>query len=105
MADKQLEILKKKKEALDKLKEYDWPGNVRELENLIRRLIALYSEEVIGYEAVVAELEDYGRAAGGGAENADGLGGAVERHLREYFRAHGESLPAAGVYERILHEI
>ncbi len=92
-------------EALDKLKEYDWPGNVRELENLIRRLIALYSEEVIGYEAVVAELEDYGRAAGGGAENADGLGGAVERHLREYFRAHGESLPAAGVYERILHEI
>src|SRR5579862_6239566 len=32
--------------ALDRLKRYAWPGNVRELENLVRRLAALYSQEV-----------------------------------------------------------
>ena len=93
-------------EAIEKLKEYDWPGNIRELENLIRRLIALYSEEVIGYETVQIELNSHGRKAGGEAdETSDNLSGAVERHIREYFRAHGDSLPAAGVYERVLHEV
>ena len=35
-------------EAMERLRTYRWPGNVRELENLIRRLAALYSQEVIG---------------------------------------------------------
>ncbi|GAF71157.1 unnamed protein product, partial [marine sediment metagenome] len=42
--------------ALDRLKQHNWPGNVRELENLIRRIVALYSEEVIGLVVVEAEL-------------------------------------------------
>ncbi|MGZ3378466.1 MAG: sigma 54-interacting transcriptional regulator, partial [Phenylobacterium sp.] len=33
--------------ALDRLKQHPWPGNVRELENLIRRICALYGEDLI----------------------------------------------------------
>src|SRR4029079_2566008 len=43
--------------ALERLRTYAWPGNVRELENLMRRIAALYSEEVIGADAIAAELD------------------------------------------------
>ena len=36
--------------AMERLRAYRWPGNVRELENLVRRLAALYSQEVIGVD-------------------------------------------------------
>ena len=95
--------------ALERLSAYSWPGNVREIENLIRRLAALYSQEVIGREVIEAEL-------GGGlpadpaetsaeAQGAEGLAGAVERHIRDYFAAHKGGLPAAGLYDRVLREI
>jgi two-component system nitrogen regulation response regulator GlnG len=35
----------------------------------------------------------------------DGLAASVDRHLRAYFAAHDSSLPAAGLYERVLHEV
>ncbi|NWF91991.1 MAG: sigma-54-dependent Fis family transcriptional regulator [Syntrophaceae bacterium] len=35
------------KEALERIMSYDWPGNVRELENLIERVVALTSNELI----------------------------------------------------------
>src|ERR1700681_3326132 len=44
--------------AMDRLKSYRWPGNVRELENLVRRVAALYSQEVIGIDAIEAELAE-----------------------------------------------
>ncbi len=45
-------------QAMERLKACRWPGNVRELENLVRRLAALYSEEVIGLDVIEAELAD-----------------------------------------------
>src|ERR671922_486769 len=45
-------------QAVERLRAYRWPGNVRELENLMRRLAALYSHEVIGIEVIEAELAD-----------------------------------------------
>src|SRR5205807_3915764 len=42
--------------AMERLRTYRWPGNVRELENLVRRLAALYSQEVIGVGIIEAEL-------------------------------------------------
>ncbi len=92
--------------ALERLKEYRWPGNVRELENLVRRLSALYSQEVIGVDAIEAELAEAGRPAEAeGAAKDDGLGAAVQRHLSEYFAAHKDGLPSAGLYDRVLREI
>jgi len=89
--------------AMERLKAYRWPGNVRELENLVRRLAALYSEEVIGVEVVEAELADVSPAAP--EPEADGLGHSVERHLRTYFSAHGDTLPAPGLFDRVLREV
>jgi two-component system, NtrC family, nitrogen regulation response regulator GlnG len=92
--------------GMDRLKTYRWPGNVRELENLVRRLAALHSEEVIGLDAIEAELADTSPAAEvAETPKNEGLSAAVERHLRDYFTAHGGGLPAAGLYDRVLREI
>ncbi|HVI52224.1 MAG TPA: nitrogen regulation protein NR(I) [Candidatus Sulfotelmatobacter sp.] len=92
--------------AMERLRRHRWPGNVRELENLVRRLAALYSQEVIGIEVVEAELSS-GLASSdpGVAPENEGLSASVERHLRDYFNAHADGLPAAGVYDRVLREV
>ncbi|MDO8535039.1 MAG: sigma 54-interacting transcriptional regulator, partial [Xanthobacteraceae bacterium] len=89
--------------ALDRMKHYRWPGNVRELENLVRRLAALYPEEVIGAAIIEAELAHPTVAAEEPAEDA--LGTSVERHLARYFGGFGDGLPPPGLYHRILREI
>jgi two-component system nitrogen regulation response regulator GlnG len=92
--------------AMDRLRRHRWPGNVRELENLVRRLAALYSQEVIGIEVVEAELSSGLSASdSASAPENEGLSASVERHLRDYFNAHADGLPAAGVYDRVLREV
>ena len=92
-------------EAIDCLRRYPWPGNVRELENLIRRLAALYSQETIGLEDLRREIEDAPLGDPTLSAASESLAAAVERHLTNYFSAHKDGLPAAGLYERVLHEI
>ncbi|MGH6660957.1 MAG: helix-turn-helix domain-containing protein, partial [Rhodospirillales bacterium] len=89
--------------AMECLKSYSWPGNVRELENLVRRLAALYSQEVISIEDIQAELADASPAAI--ESEGKGLSQSVERRLAAIFSARGEALPAAGLYERVLKEV
>jgi len=92
--------------AMDRLKSHRWAGNVRELENLVRRLAALYAQELIGLDAVEAELAEAAPApAMNEAPANEGLGGAAERHLRDYFAAHKGGLPPAGLYDRVLREV
>ncbi len=90
--------------AVDRLKRHLWPGNVRELENLIRRLAALYPQETIGPDVIEAELAE---ALGPqlAPNRGESLSEAVERHLRGYFAAHRDAVPAAGLYGRVLREI
>jgi two-component system nitrogen regulation response regulator GlnG len=38
-------------------------------------------------------------------DNANGLAATVERHLRDYFAAHEDDLPSAGLYDRVIQEI
>ncbi|MEQ9607126.1 MAG: nitrogen regulation protein NR(I), partial [Kiloniellaceae bacterium] len=83
-------------EAMDALKAYHWPGNVRELENLVRRLAVLYSQETIDREVIESELSEGKAAEKAVAAPAESLGAAVEHHLRSYFAAHEDGLPASG---------
>jgi two-component system, NtrC family, nitrogen regulation response regulator GlnG len=93
--------------ALERLKQHNWPGNVRELENVIRRLAALYSQETITLEVIQQELAELNAQSASGSSDgeSDNLSAAVERHLRSYFDAHGDSLPPAGLYDRVLKEL
>ncbi|MBM3524845.1 MAG: nitrogen regulation protein NR(I), partial [Alphaproteobacteria bacterium] len=96
--------------AIERLKTHRWPGNVRELENLVRRLTALYAQGAIGVDVIEAELAEAAAvpsAEPGAARptEEESLGTAVERHLRAYFAAHQEGLPAAGLHDRVLREI
>ena len=92
--------------AMERLRRYRWPGNVRELENLVRRLAALYSQEVIGIDVIEAELAAAPLEVPPSSETAaEGLGGAVERHINDYFTAHKGAMPAAGLYDRVLREV
>lgn len=94
--------------AMDRLKMHRWPGNVREIENLVRRLAALYSQDVIDTDVIEQEL--VGTTAPSLARELtdpgeESLGDAVERHLRRYFEAHGDDLPPAGLYDAVLREV
>jgi two-component system nitrogen regulation response regulator GlnG len=100
-------------EAMAVLKGHAWPGNVRELENLVRRLGALYSQDVIGAEVVRRELSAEtpaetpaeGTDATPEAAGDSSIGAAVERHLRAYFAAHERDLPASGLHGRVVREV
>jgi two-component system nitrogen regulation response regulator GlnG len=90
--------------AIDRLKAYDWPGNVRELENLIRRICALYAEDLITARIVDRELQDQSTAP----TEASGpvtLAGLVERHLAQSFADQPEGVPPPGLYDRVLQEV
>ena len=92
--------------AMDRLKRYRWPGNVRELENLVRRLAALYAEPVIDLRIIEMELAEPALTPEPrGAPEGESLTQAVARHLRDFFDAHKDGLPASGLYDRVLREM
>jgi two-component system, NtrC family, nitrogen regulation response regulator GlnG len=92
--------------AIERLKRYHWPGNVRELENLVRRLSAIYSQEIVAVDMIESELASPGRAPFANAAEATGdLSETVERHLADYFMGFGNELPPTGLYGRILKKI
>lgn len=90
--------------ALDRLKAHSWPGNVRELENLIRRMCALYAEELITARIVDRELQDHTPAMRSD-EGPLTLSMLVERHLAGHFADQPDGVPAAGLYDRVLQEV
>jgi len=93
-------------DAISSLKKYDWPGNVKELENLIRRICALYPDNLITDEIIQSELMKTLPTRDKFKDRSeDGLTGTVDRHLANYFAAHNNTLPARGLHDRVLREI
>ena len=93
--------------ALDRLRAYRWPGNVRELENLMRRLAALYPQEILGEEVIAAELSAGGEEMEAPAESghAEPLAAAVERHIRRFLATAGDGMPMRDIYDRVIAEV
>ncbi len=95
--------------AIDRLKDYAWPGNVRELENFVRRMAALYPQDVITGEIVDVELRGERDGVAGspvdGYSGAVGISQAVEDNMRRYFAEFDGKLPPPGLYHRVLEEV
>jgi two-component system nitrogen regulation response regulator GlnG len=92
--------------AFERLKAHKWPGNVRELENLIRRLSAIYSDEVITASIIDQELVDQnGQTTSQPVNNEMSLSEFVENNLNQYFASFGDKLPPEGLYVRIMDQV
>src|SRR6201990_3293132 len=78
--------------ALERLKLHSWPGNVRELENLVRRICALYAEDLITARIVEKELQDQNTTPAE-ATGPVTLATLVERHLAGYFADQPDGVP------------
>ena len=89
------------------LKTYHWPGNVRELENFMRRVAALYNDEVIGANILQQEMTEQSvtEATPMVAMTQNSISESIELHLSKYFGEFDESLPPAGLYDRILKQV
>ncbi len=97
-------------EAQRALMAYRWPGNVRELENLMRRLAALYPQEVSGREVIESELLDTGAPPAAeppppAASAPESLAQAVERHIMHVLAAHRDGLAPSDIYDQVLAEV
>jgi len=92
--------------AIGILRKHRWPGNVRELENLVRRIVAIYSEEEIGEDIIEQELAHAGHETpGDGPAGPASLSERVEDWLNGYFARHGDGLPPPGLHERVIREV
>ncbi|MBO9629752.1 MAG: sigma-54-dependent Fis family transcriptional regulator, partial [Shinella sp.] len=96
-------------EALELMKAHAWPGNVRELENVVRRLTALYPQDVITREIIETELRadvpDSPIEKTVTRSGSLSISQAVEENMRQYFSSFGDGLPPAGLYDRVLAEM
>jgi two-component system, NtrC family, nitrogen regulation response regulator GlnG len=95
-------------QAIDRLKQHAWPGNIRELENLVRRLVAIYPQDVIDQSTIELELAEISVLEPdkhGDQRTDDSLSEMVERYLAVYFARFQNELPPNGLYDRIMREV
>jgi two-component system nitrogen regulation response regulator GlnG len=93
-------------EAIRLMQNYNWPGNIRELENLVRRLSALYADEMISAEIVQNELNIADRtAAATGVAGPVDVSVAVETHVGQLLREFEPNLPPSGLYQRVIDKV
>ena len=94
-------------QAIDRLKRHSWPGNVRELENVVRRLVALYTQDTLTPELVESELAEATSTPrpDDGAGEPTALSEMVERYLAQHFASFGRDLPPPGLYRRLIRQV
>jgi len=92
--------------AIERLKSHPWPGNVRELENFVRRVGALYTQDMLTQQIIEQELAEVlpKRSGTSEAEPKD-FSELVERYLAQYFAGFGKELPPPGLYDRVIRQV
>lgn len=94
--------------AMELLYNHNWPGNVRELENVIYRLCALTGGSVAKADDVAPLLRGSAQVIAmkpGAPEPSAGIEQLVDGSLRKYFETLGSTLPAPGLYDRVLEQL
>jgi DNA-binding NtrC family response regulator len=76
-------------DALQSLVEYPWPGNVRELSNIIERLVILTQGEVIGSDALPANIRSPRASAREAQSGALSLAEMERLHIARVLRDTG----------------
>ena len=89
--------------AIERLKRHSWPGNVRELENLMRRVSALYAEDVITARVIEREFQEH--APPPANDEPASLESLIEKRLMSEFADAPDGLPPPGLYDRIVEEV
>ena len=81
-------------DAVAALQYYRWPGNVRELENLIKRLMAMESDDTITAASVTRELATSPATKQNGSQpmDFDKQTNFFENYLAEYFAAFRQKI-------------
>ena len=91
--------------ALDLLATHSWPGNVRELENLMRRVAALYPEEMITARIVERELRAEARRDAPAGDDDQSLEDVALRVLSRHFASSPDGVPPPGLYDRVMEQV
>ena len=91
--------------GLEKLQKYDWPGNVRELENLIYRLVVLYSENEIGMEIVDSELIQSPKNESPVDLDSIVFEDVAEHYIKKHFEGLKDGESINGLYNKIIKTI
>ena len=76
---------------------------MRELENLMRRVSALYAEDVITTRVIEREFQEH--APPPASEEALTLEALIEQRLSSEFAEAPDVLPPPGLYDRIVEEV
>jgi len=92
-------------EAIQELKRHAWPGNVRELENLVRRIVVLYSEDIVTAPLVGEELKEARAQETPGAPIDDSLAAVVGRHVERRLASVAHIDDIRELYLEVLQEI
>ncbi|MFT5639580.1 MAG: two-component system nitrogen regulation response regulator GlnG [Paracoccaceae bacterium] len=93
-------------EAVAQLRKHTWPGNVRQLEHMVQRLAATCPETTISSTDILSVLGPISPAAQSTGDIGHArLADSINVHITRYFELHGDVLPPAGLYARILKEM
>ncbi len=90
-------------EAITAMKAYNWPGNVRELENFVRRICALYTQDVISETVIAEELPQHnGQLPQELNYNNQSLDEILCQHIAAHIRALPIGSTSANIYDELL---
>ena len=95
-------------QALACLQGLHWPGNVRELENVVRRILTLYPDDMITRDIVEVALSETLNNTGEEINASDDNGSfsdVISGYILHYLKAEREGVPVNDLYARVISEV